>query len=571
MLRDNDEVAAAFEELADLTEMTGGDYFRVLAYRRVAETVEGLAADVARMSEKELTALRGVGKGTAAKIGELLQTGTFQKLEELRALVPAGVREMTALPGVGPKKAMLLHRELGISTLAELREAIEARRLRAVKGLGEKTEENLLRALERRVSLEEKRILLSTALETAEEMLGSLKQVKGVRRLSYAGSLRRMRETIGDIDLLAAAPDAGRVMDAFGSLSNVERVAARGPTKSTVITASSLQVDLRVVAPDEWGAALQYFTGSKDHNVKVREHAVKLGFKLSEYGLFRVEGGERVAAATEEEVYAALGMQTPPPTMREDKGEVELALRGELPAVVQVREVKGDLHAHSTYSDGDASIKEMVAAAAKLGYKYLAITDHGDAGWPLLDNLARQAKEVRALNRSLKGQMTILQGVEVSIGPEGRFDLPDEVLASFDLVIASIHEPPSDRAEVTRRLLRAVEHREVNVIGHPTGRSIGKDPPMEFDLEAVFKAAARNDVAMEVSADPERLDLRDEHIRVARGCGCVFAINTDAHAPDWLGRMRLGVFTAQRGWVGKEEVINAWPLAKLRRFLEKRG
>lgn len=567
----NKEVAAAFAELADLMELTGGDRFRILANRRVGETMGTLANDIEKMSEKDLTELRGIGKGTARKILEFVRTGTMAQLEELRTLVPAGVREMTALPGVGPKRAMVLHTELGVSTLDELRAAVEAGRLREVKGMGAKTEKSLLAALARRRAPQERRILLETALVAAEEMIEGLRRAKAAKRISYAGSLRRMRSTIGDIDLLAAGPKPEKVMDAFAGLDHVARVTARGTTKSSVITRAGLQVDLRVVALDEWGAALQYFTGSKDHNVKVREHAVKLGFKLSEYGLFRVKGGERIAAGTEEEVYAALGMQTPPATIREDRGEVELALKGELPVLVDVKDIKGDLHAHSGYSDGVASVGEMARAAQLLGYRYFAITDHGGGRWPLAANIGRQAEEVAELNESLGGRMKVLHGIEMSIRADGEFALPDEALAGFDLVIASIHDAlGQDSATMTRRILRALQHPEVNVLGHPTARRIGTRDPISFDLETVFEAAAAHGVALEINAAPDRLDLADEHIRLARKSGCVFAINTDSHRPENLRRMRFGVATAQRGWVTRDEVINSWSLPELRRFLRKK-
>lgn len=572
MPRANDEVAAAFAELADLMEIVGGDRFRILANRRVAEMIATLGSDIGKMSEKELTGLRGVGKGTAQRIIEQLTKGSMQHLEDMRALVPAGVRDMTRLPGVGPKKAMVLFKELGVSTLDELRSSIKAGKLREIRGMGPKTEKALLAALTRREAPQERRILLEPALLTAEEMVAGLGEAGVAERVSYAGSLRRMKETIGDVDLLAAAREPHKVMDTFVELPNVVRVAARGTTKSTVITHSGLQVDLRVVAPDEWGAALQYFTGSKDHNVKVREHAVKRGFKLSEYGLFKVDGGERVAAETEEEVYAALGMQTPLPTMREDKREVELALKGELPQVVELGDIKGELHAHSTYSDGVASVGEMATTAAELGYEYFAITDHGSGRWQMGANVGRQRDEVASINRTYDGKMTLLHGVEMSIRADGGFGFSDEILEGFDLVIASVHDAMGqDVATMTARIIKAIDHPEVNILGHPTGRRIGKRPPIEFDLEAVFEAAAERNVALEISGHPERIDLRDEHVRIARRFGCKFAINTDSHRPEGLSRMRLGVATAQRGWASKEEVINTWPLSKLRQFVAKQA
>lgn len=571
MPRVNEEVAAAFAELADLMELLGNDHFRVLAHRRVAETLAIIGDDLAELSEKELTGLRGIGKASAGKIREFLVTGTMQHLEDLRAAIPPGVREMTALEGLGPKRAMLIHTELGVATLEDLREAIAAGRVRQIKGMGAKTEENLLRALGRAGGGGEKRILIEAALETAESLVAQLRKSGQAVRVDYAGSLRRMRETIGDIDLLAAGEDPARIMDAFTSLEGVARVAARGTSKSTVTTDQGLQVDLRVVAPDEWGAALQYFTGSKDHNVKVREHAVKLGFKLSEYGLFEVDGGARIAAETEEEVYAALGMAYPPPTIREDKGEVELALENQIPSLIEVSDIRGDLHAHSTYSDGKASVAEMVDAAVARGYRYFALTDHGGSRWPLADKLDTQAAEIAASNARLGSKMKVLHGVEMSITASGGFAFSDEVLSRFDVVVASVHDAlGQDRDTMTRRIIKAIEHPEVNILGHPTGRRINKRDPIDVDIEAVFRAAAANRVALEISGTPERLDLRDEHVRLARRFGCVFAINTDSHSPDRLARMRLGVGTAQRGWVAAAEVINTLPLTDLVRFFEKR-
>ncbi|MGH2704027.1 MAG: DNA polymerase/3'-5' exonuclease PolX [Actinomycetota bacterium] len=584
MPRSNAEVAAAFRELADLTEIAGGDRFRVLAYRRVADAVSGLGREITTLSDAELVALRGVGKGTAPKIRELLASGSMAQLEQMRAAVPAGVHELTRLSGLGPKKALVIVRELGVSTLDELRAAIDAHRLRDLPGLGAKTEENLLAALAAYRPTEE-RILLSQALRLAEEMLEILRHGPAIERCSYAGSLRRMRETIGDLDLLAASAEPAAAMEAFSRLPQVARVAARGSTKSSVVTHDGVQVDLRVVAPDEWGAALQYFTGSKEHNVKVREHAVKHGFKLSEYGLFRVgrrgeaapsTDAERVAAETEEEVYSALGMQTPPPTLRENRGEVELALRGELPVLVEVSDLRGDLQSHSTYSDGRVPLEEMARAAAERGYAYFAVTDHGrNLRLPgmrslSLEDIDRQAAEVRRLNETLGGGMHLLHGVELNIGPDGDLDYPDEILSRFDAVVASVHHNmKDDRETMTRRILRAIDNPNVNIIGHPTGRRIGRRPAYELDLEAIARTAAAHGVALEINANPQRLDLKDDHILLAREVGCPLVISTDAHSPRELGLMRFGVATAQRGWVTKEEVINTWPRERLLRFLAR--
>jgi DNA polymerase (family X) len=571
MPRTNFEVAAALHELADLLQINGGDRFRTLAYRRAGDAVRGLGRDVSTMTGAELNAVHGIGKATAGKVMELLQSGTIALLEELRAKYPSGVLEMTRLSGLGPKKALAVHDALGVGTLEELEVALKAGRLRDLKGFGAKSEENLLRALASH-SREERRILLGDALVVAEEMLEGLRTIPSVERASYAGSLRRMRDTIGDLDLLAATSNPREVVEAFAGLPNVGRVLGAGPAKCSVLTRNGLQVDLRVVAPEEFGSALQYFTGSKAHNVKVRERAVRMGLKLSEYGLFRA--GERIAGSTEEEVYGALGMQTPPAPMREDRGEVELALRGLLPSLVSVGDLRGDLQSHSVYSDGRRTIREMALAAAAKGYEYFAITDHGRSLSIVrnlsLEDIERQRAEIKALNEELAGRIVVLHGLEANIGMEGELDYADEVLAGFDVVVASLHHQLRGEREVmTRRVLRAIENPHVHILGHPTGRMMPRRPGSDLDMEAVCRAALAHGVALEINANPRRLDLKDDHAFLARQMGCLFAISTDAHSPRELDLMRFGVATAQRGWVEARDVVNAWPLEKLRRFLAK--
>ena len=568
----NGELASAFYELADLLELLGEERFRVLAYRRAAETFSSLGRDVSVMSDAQLVGLKGIGKATLAKIREYIATGTMRTLEDTRAAMPPGVREMTRLAGLGPRKALLIHQELGISTLDELRQAITEQRLREVKGLGVKTEENLTRALER-IAQSDKRTLLSEALSIAEGMVAVLEKTPECHRVEYAGSLRRMKETIGDIDLLATGSDPAEIMRTFGSLPEVARHLASGGTKASVNVARGIQVDLRVVAPDEFGAAMQYFTGSKQHNVKVRELAIRKGMKLSEYGLFTIKQNERVAAETEEEVYGALGMQAPLPTMREDRGEVELALRGELPNPVHVSDIRGDLHGHSNYSDGRLPLLEMAMLAAERGYSYWAVTDHArnlHIRTLTEEDIERQASEIRLAQERLGDRLRILHGVELNVGADGSLDYADDVIARFDVRIASIHGPPWDFESMTRRLMAAVEHPLVNILGHPTARRIGKREAAEFDMERVFERAERNHVALEINSNPERLDLKDDHVWLARDFGCRFAINTDAHKPADLSNMRLGVGTAQRGWATATEVINTWELPGLIEFLRKR-
>jgi DNA polymerase (family 10) len=571
MPRVNEEVAQAFEELADLMQIAGGDRFKIVAYRRVAEEIRALGRDVSTLDDKELSALRGVGKATSSKIREVLKTGTMAKLEDARAAVPKGIREMTALPGLGPKTALLLHSELGVTNLTELDQAIKEQRLRTIKGLGKKTEENLTAAL-RRFKGREERAPIDVALKVAEGLLEELKESDLVTDAAYCGSLRRGKETIGDLDLLATGPDPAAIMNLFTTLPAVTGVPVSGSTKSSIRTREGLQVDLRVVAADEFGAALQYFTGSKEHNVRVREIAVKQGYKLSEYGVFRVSDNSKVAGATEDDVYGALGLQTPPAPMRENRGEVELALKGEIPELVQLADIQGDLHMHTRYSDGSTTVREMAETAMGLGRRYIAITDHLDA-WVKShspDTVRLQAEEIARANEEFGDRITILQGVEVDIGPEGTLALPDSILERVDLVIASIHRRYGlDSEAMTRRVVKAMQHPKVNIFGHPTGRWLGQRDAAEFDLEQVFAAAKENQVAMEINSNPARLDLKDDHIRLGKEYGLRFSINTDSHNPGHLSRMRLGVGMAQRGWVTAPEVINTLPVGEIRKVFLK--
>ena len=414
-------------------------------------------------------------------------------------------------------------------------------------------------------------MLVSVALDVAEELLADLSTLRQVRRAAYAGSLRRMRETIGDVDLLVASNDAEPIMDAFIALPPVARVLAHGDTKSSVLTDRGLQVDLRVVPPEVWGAAIIYFTGSKPHNVRIREMAVRAGLKLNEYGLFDAKSGELLAAETEEQVYERLGLPLIPPTLREDRGEVEAALAGELPSVIEQKQLRGDLHTHTSLTDGLAPLEEMLDVASTFRYAYYAVTDHAPnlAMQRMTDEkMLAQRQQVRRLQDRYR--MTLLHGTELNIGPDGTVDWPEEFLAGFDLTVASVHSHfNQSRDELTRRVIRAMENPYVNVIGHLTARRIGSRPPIDLDLDAVFEAAARTGTALEINSFPERLDLKDEHVLWARRYGVRFAVDTDAHSPVHLPLIRFGVATAQRGWLTKDDVINAWPLTKLRRFLRK--
>ncbi|AVH56510.1 MULTISPECIES: DNA polymerase/3'-5' exonuclease PolX [Streptomyces] len=580
MARSNDEVAALFQEYADLISITGGDAFKARVYEKAARAIGGHPADVSTLDAKGLQQIPGVGKSIAEKVVEYVNSGSVSAVEQLRAKIPAGVRRLTAIPMLGPKKALTLYEELGVSSIDELVDAIHAERLRDLKGFGPKTEENILHGIGLLRSAED-RVQLDVAMGLAEDIVAELSRVNGCRRCAYAGSLRRVRETVGDIDILTAAEDSGPLMRAFTELPYVMEVIAQGRTKTSIRTTKGLAVDLRVVPPDSWGAALQYFTGSKAHNIRTRELAVHQGLKLSEYGLFDVESGEKTVSETEEEVYARLGLPWIPPTLREDRGEIEAGLRDELPDLVEEADIRGDLHTHTDLTDGLAPLEDMVAAAAGRGYAYYAITDHGpDLSMQRMtdERMLAQREDVRRLDgaygtrgkRAKRGGMRLLHGVELNIGPEGDVDWPDDFLAGFDLCVASVHSHFNQgREEMTRRIVRACENPYVNIIGHPTTRLIGKRPAVDADLDAVFAACARTGTALEINAHPDRLDLSDEHILRAKRYGVRFAVDSDAHAALHLAYMRYGVATAQRGWLTKDDVINTWPEARLRRFLDK--
>jgi len=571
MGRRNEEVEALLQEYADLILLTGGDAYRARSYEKAARAVGGHPADVAHLDAKGLQEIPGVGKSIAAKIAEYLTTGHLPALEQLRAKVPAGVREIMAIPGVGPKKAAVLHRDLGISSVEELLEAAKADRLSEVPGFGERSAENILHGIEV-LGQSGGRVLLNAATELAEEIVAELSKVPGCERCAYAGSLRRMRETIGDVDVLAAAEDSAPLMEALTGLPYVADVIGHGTTKTSVRTTKGLQVDLRVVPADAWGAAMVYFTGSKAHNIRLRTRAVKAGLKLSEYGLFEVESGRKIVSETEEKVYAALGLPWIPPTLREDRGEIDAALRGELPEPVTERDIRGDLHTHTDLTDGLAPLDEMLATAAERGYAYYAVTDHAPNLYMQRmtdEKMLAQRQQVRELDRHFKG-MRLLHGTELNIDPDGGVDWPPEFLAGFDLCVASIHSHfRAGRDAQTRRLVRACENPYVHIIGHPTTRLLGRRPGLDLDLDTVFAACARTGTALEINASPERLDLNDEQILAARRHGVRFVVDSDAHSPLHLANLRYGVGTAQRGWLTKDDVINTWTLTRLRRFLRK--
>ncbi|MFI0446243.1 DNA polymerase/3'-5' exonuclease PolX [Actinomadura sp. 6N118] len=571
MARANDEAAELIQELADLLSITGGDAFKIRAYEKAARAIAGYPEDISGLDLAGLKKIPTVGEAIAKKVLDYTTTGTIRQVEELRTQIPAGVRALTTIPTLGPKKALAVYEELGISSVPELAQAIQEGRLRDLKGFGAKTEDNILRGIELMQQSGE-RVLIDGAADLADEIVAALTAHPAVQRCTHAGSLRRMRETIGDIDVLAASTDPHPIMEAFTALPYVTEVIASGDKKTSVRTTRGLQVDLRVVPPESWGAALQYFTGSQAHNIRTREIAVRAGLKLSEYGLFHAESGDLIVSETEEEVYARLGLPWIPPTLREDGGEIEAALKGELPRLVTVEDLKGDLHSHTDLTDGLATLEEMVEAAAARGLEYYAITDHA----PNLfmqrmtdEKMLAQREQVRALQAKYPG-LTLLHGTELNIDPDGEVDWDGDFLAGFDVCVASVHSAfTQDTAEMTRRFVRACENPHVHVIGHPTARLIGKRPPVDADWDEVFRAAARTSTALEIDSFPDRLDLPADLIRRAVRLGVKFSIDTDAHALRHHRNIRFGVGTAQRGWLTPDDVINTWPLDRLRAFLGK--
>ncbi len=561
----NEEVAGLLREYAELTQITGGDVFRARNYEKAARSVRGWGEDISQLDAKGLRAIPGVGASIAAKIAEYLATGRIVALDELRAKIPAGVLELTRVPGLGPKRALQLNHDLGVSSVDELAGAVKAGRLEGLAGFGARSEERIASGIEVYRQGRE-RVLLDVALHTATTLVEALSAVPGCQQCAYAGSLRRWRETVGDVDILAAADDSAPLMASF---SAGHQVIASGPTKTSIRMPEGLQVDLRVVPLDAWGAALQYFTGSQAHNVAVRQIAVRQKLKLSEYGLFDTGTGELIVSRTEEEVYARLGLAWIPPAMREDHGEVEAAARGEIPRLVREKDLRGDLHTHTNLTVGVASLEDMVAAAARKGYEYYAITDHA----PNLffqrmtdEKMLAQREQVRALDAPLE----LLHGTELNIAPDGSVDWDESFLAGFDLCVASVHSNfDQPRTEMTRRFVAACENPRVNIIGHPLTRRIGRRPPVDVDFGELFRACARTGTALEVNASPQRLDLPSDHIRAARDAGVVFAIDSDAHSVADQGNLPYGVGTAQRGWLTPDDVINTWPLDRLRAFLRK--
>lgn len=571
----NREAASIFATIADMLEIKGENIHRILSYRRAAETISTLPRDLnAVYEEGTLTDLPNIGNTLAEKITELLTTGELQFYNRLAAEIPPGVVEMLKVPGLGPKRVAQFWKELGIVSLDQLKAAAEAGKLRGLPGMGAKSEQKIvdgIASLARRTD----RISIGDAYPIARGILDRLLAIEGVLRGDVAGSLRRWRATIGDIDLLVASQNPEPIMKAFVGMPEVARVLGHGPTKSSVELHSGPQVDLRVLPPERYGTLLAYFTGSKEHNVRLRELALKQGLSLNEHGFTPVNGGDEILCATEEEVYKVLDLLWIPPELREDRGEVEAATEGRLPDLIMVEDMRGDLQLHTTWSDGQASVMHMAQAALARGYQYMLVTDHSHGlgivqGVPP-EKIGEQRAEIEQANADLGGAFTVLHGTEVEIRADGTLDYDDETLAGFDIVQASLHTSlRQPREQITQRLLNAIRNPRVDIIGHPRGQLIPEREPADLDMDAIFEAAADRDVALEINASPQRLDLDDTHARRAMDVGCKLTISTDAHSPEELANMPYGVATARRGWVTAAHVLNCGSLDDLRGWVEGR-
>ncbi|MBW3606021.1 MAG: DNA polymerase/3'-5' exonuclease PolX [Actinobacteria bacterium] len=567
----NEELGRQFAEIADLLELSGADRFRVRAYERARDAIATARVDLGELDDNALAALDGIGTSTARKIVEFREQGEIGMLTELRRQVPPGIVALVKVPGLGPKTARQLHDELGVTSLDDLRAALASGELRHLPGLGARTEENLRAGLARLDATLTQRTPLADVIGVAEELLARVRQLPDVERAVLAGSFRRGRDTIGDLDLLVATHAPAKVLSAVSADALVRDVVAQGDTKLTVLTLRDLQVDVRAVEPASWGAALIYFTGSKAHNVRIRERALRRGTTLSEYGLHARDDDALLAGHDEAAVYAALGLPWISPTLREDRGEVAAAADGTLPEVVTT--LRGDLHGHSDWSgDGRGSIDEMAAAAAAAGLEYWAVTDHAEA-LAINGLTAAQFADRRAALGALADQVdvTLLDGVELNIGVDGELDYDDDVLARFEFCVASVHTALGRDADAqTARIITAMRHPAVHAIGHLTGRKIGTRPGFDVHFDRILEAALETGTALEINASPRRLDLSDEHVRRAVDAGVTLTISSDAHQPSELDNLRFGIATAQRGWASATDVLNCRDLDGLREFVDRK-
>ena len=578
----NREIADIFERCADMLQIRGDNIHRVLSYRRAGETIRALPRDLRVISsEGGLTDLSYIGKTIAAKIDEMLEAGQLEFYERLKAEIPEGLVDIMHINGVGPKKAKLFWDQLDITTVAELQTAADAGKLAGLPGMGAKSQQKILDGIEA-LSRQTGRANIGDALPAAQKILDLLLEMPEAQQGALAGSIRRGRETIGDVDILIASDAAAPIMDRFVSMENVARVLGHGPTKSSIELLSGLQVDVRVLEMTRWGTALNYFTGSLAHNVKMRGIALEQGLSLNEHALNPVdenkaiiETAEKILCDSEEKVYETLGLQYVPPELREDSGEIEAAREGRLPQLITRSDIVADLHMHSTWSDGKNTIREMAEACIERGHKYMVITDHsrslGIANGLSIERLLAQAEEVRQLNAEMGDAIQILAGTEMDIKADGGMDYPDEILAQMDFVIASLHSGlQQKREQVTQRLLNAIQNPHIDMIGHPSARQFPNREAVDADWDAVLAAAKEQDTILEINANPLRLDLKPELARLAKDMGVLLAVNTDAHRVAHLDLMPYGVTNARRGWVEARHVVNTWPFDRFSRWLKSR-
>jgi len=562
----NREIARMFDDIADILEIKQGNPFKIRAYRKAALNLHGFSRDLEELSHKELLEIPGVGEDLAAKIEEYLRTGSMSSYQQLKGEIPAGVFALLAVPGLGPRTAKTIYDQTGVTSLEELERAATEHRLAGIRGIQQKTEENILKGIAA-VKRGRERQPLGRMLPAALDLVQALTGRAGVERIEIAGSIRRRRESVKDIDIVATSPDPAGVMDAFVALPQVEGVTMHGLTRSSVTIRDGVQVDLRVVEPESFGAALAYLTGSKPHNVRLREMALKRGLKINEYGIFREEDEERLGGQEEEDVYRLVGLPFIPAVLREDRGEVEAAAAGRLPRLIELSDLRGDLHVHSKWSDGAHNLAQIAAAARDRGLSYLALTDHskglGIARGLSVERLMEQGEEVAAFNREQK-DFRVLRGTEMDIGLDGSLDFPDEVLKKLDIVVAALHSGFNQtREQLTARVVAAMRNPWVSVVAHPTGRLIGEREAYDLDMEQVLRVAKETGTALEINSYPLRLDLNDVQVRRAKELGVALVISSDLHVLSQFETLHYGVSVAQRGWLEKGDVLNTLELPDL--------
>jgi DNA polymerase (family 10) len=571
----NQEIAEILVHISEILDIQGENPFKIRAYIKASQTIENLTYQLSSLEDKNrIMELPGIGEGIAKKIKELLETGKLKYYEDLKKSEYAPLIELLRIPGMGPKHVKLVHDKLGVKSIEELKKKAETGKLRELPGLGEKVEQNILQGIQQVQKFKE-RFSLAFIYPRAQNIVEELKKVKEVKQITLAGSLRRMKETIGDVDILVASEKPKPVMGAFVNLPQRAKVLSEGSTKASIMTKDGFQVDIRVVKPTSFGAAQHYFTGSKAHNIRIRSLGIDKGLKVNEYGVFK--GQKKIAGKTEEEVFKSVGLPYIPPELREDQGEIEAAQNNQLPHLIELKDLKGDLHVHSDWTDGNNSIEEMAKAAQKRGYQYIAVCDHsptiGITNGLTPQRLKKHNEEIDKLNEKMAQipgykNFRILKGIEVDVRSNGQLDFEDEILKGLDIVVAAVHTKftqPKD--EMTKRIIKAIENPNVDIIAHPTGRLIGKREPYQVDMDKIMDACKANGTVLELNAYPERLDLSDLNCRKAKEKGIKIAISTDAHADAHLEWIKFGVATARRGWIEPEEVINTLPLSKLLKLL----